>query len=70
MRPAKSLSAPDTMTEQSGAGDEVENAGSQSPESESVMRAWGDEIERRVRAARSGQTSLLDGPAVLDEVFG
>ena len=37
---------------------------------DAVAREWASEIERRVRAAKTGEVALLDGPAVLDEVFG
>jgi hypothetical protein len=35
-----------------------------------VTQEWAREIERRIRAARSGESPSLDGPATLDEIFG
>jgi hypothetical protein len=35
-----------------------------------VTEEWAREIERRIRAARSGECPPLDGPATLDEIFG
>lgn len=37
---------------------------------QAVAEEWAREIERRVRAAQSGQSAPLDGPATLDEIFG
>lgn len=35
-----------------------------------VTEEWAREIEGRIRAARSGESPPLDGPATLDEIFG
>jgi hypothetical protein len=35
-----------------------------------VAEEWAREIERRIGAARSGESPSLDGPATLDEIFG
>ena len=55
--------APDSApaSEQNGTGAQAE--------SESVLREWSGEIERRVRTARSDPAALLDGPAALDDIF-
>jgi hypothetical protein len=37
---------------------------------DTVTEEWAREIESRIRAARSGESPSLDGPATLDEIFG
>lgn len=44
--------------------------GDTTADEDALAQEWAAEIERRVRAARAGEVALLDGPAVLDEVFG
>ena len=36
---------------------------------QAVARSWASEIDDRVRAAKSGEVTPLDGPATLDELF-